>query len=280
MMASMTASAVHSALAAEPAQTAAQAEFMFAEAAKQSGARTAFLNWFANDGVMCTPAVENALETVAKWPEAKDSLEWYPSQSYTASSNDMGYTMGPWTYRSADGKQEVFGTVLSVWRKQPDHSWRVVLDCGVHHPKPASVPKPLDLTTQLPAAQPESPFAEWIEPVARAESMFADAVAKSGLPTALKAFAVDDVRVLYVGAQTAETLSAASALLTEKPVGKTFQHVYTNQSRDGSLGYAWGYVGNSKAANATAAYVNVWRKSSRSKPWKIVAQTYQPLPQK
>jgi ketosteroid isomerase-like protein len=286
------------AFAGQPLQSAAKAEYLFAKAAQTQGTRTAFLNWFANEGVMCAPSVVNAIETVAKWPESKDSLVWYPSLSYTASSDDMGYTIGPWTLRAVEGQKDVYGTVLSVWRKQPDNSWRVVMDCGVNHPRPAVMPKALDVqgapggetgdaspaasassTTAADSTASRPSVAEWIEPVARAETQFAEAVFKSGLPAALREFAAPDVRVLYTGVQTAETLTEASALLAQKPVGKTFQHVFTNQAHDGSLGYAWGYVGNAKAAKPTAVYVNVWRKMSASASWKLVAQTYHPLPE-
>jgi len=260
-------------------RSAAEAEYAFAQAAEQIGTRAAFLQWFADDGVMCTPQPANAIETVTQWPESKDTLVWYPSQSYTAGSNDLGYTLGPWTYRSADGKQEVDGTVLSVWRKLPSGAWRVVMDCGVPHAKPASLPKGIDLANaeNIVGKVETSPVAEWTTPVAAAEEQFAMSVAKSGLPATLQRFATADVRVLYTGAQTAESLEAASALLTQHVVGKTFRHVFTNQSADGSLGYAWGYVGNSKAAKPTAIYVSVWRKFKASAPWQLVAQTYQPL---
>jgi hypothetical protein len=259
--------------------TAAAAEYAFARTAEKMGTRASFLQWFANDGVMCSPSVVPAIETITKWPASKDSLKWYPSRSYTASSNDLGYTMGPWTYSSADGKVVKAGTVLSVWRKQPNGDWRVVMDCGVPHAKPAALPKGLDEHAPPAAAvASDQPLTEWYETVARAEQQFAEAAARDGAAAALKQFATPDVHVLYSGVPPTETLAASSKLLADKQVNKTFQHVYTNQSRDGSLGYAWGYIGNSKAAKPSAVYVNVWRKEKAAEPWKIVALTYQPLP--
>src|SRR5262249_11167482 len=106
-----SAAAVPPGTEAEPA-TVLDAEYAFASAAKPLGVRGAFLKYLANDSIICSPAPVNGVVSTAAGKPNADTLEWYPSHSQTAGSGDLGYTLGPWTYRTADGKAEVHGTFL------------------------------------------------------------------------------------------------------------------------------------------------------------------------
>jgi ketosteroid isomerase-like protein len=66
-------------------------------------------------------------------------LHWTPSESQVA--GDMGYTWGH--YELAIGAMKRTGRYVTVWRRQADGSWKVVLDVGQPDPpKPASAPAP------------------------------------------------------------------------------------------------------------------------------------------
>jgi ketosteroid isomerase-like protein len=186
----------------------------------------------------------------------------------------MGYTTGPWKYRSADGKAAAQGTFLSVWRKQPDGAWRVVLDCGVNHPKPEVVPpamKPSAVSAQAKTA------AAWREPIGTVEARFT-AAATADSKAALKSFGAADVRVMARGVPVAVGIEAGQSLLAGQKLGTVWGHTFAAQSEDGTLGYAWGYIGDEKSETPTAAYVNVWQRASATAPWKIVAQSLQVIP--
>jgi hypothetical protein len=192
----------------------------------------------------------------------------------------MGYTTGPWTYRTVDGKTEVNGTFLSVWRKQPDNTWRVVVDCGVSHAKP-QVP-PVGLKTSKPAAttasKPTSP-ANWRDPVAAADVRFTGDASRRGA-NALRKFGAPDVRVMARDASVAVGVDAGEALLAAQKPGATWQHVFAGQSEDGTLGYTWGYIGDAQSETPAAAYVNIWERTNAKASWQIVALSLQLLPKK
>ena len=214
-----------------------------------------------------------------------DALLWYPTHSQTADSGDLGYTTGPWTFRSADGKTEAFGTFLSVWRKQPDGVWRVVVDCGISHPKFAVAPVGLNVPAASGNASPSSAASaspapgSWKDPVAAAEARFT-AAAAGGASEAFKEFSAPDARVLIRGSVPAVGAEPGAALLSTQKLGATWQHVFASESRDGMLGYGWGYIGDAQADKPGAVYINIWHKSKPGAPWQIVAQSLQMLPQK
>jgi len=252
-----------------------QAEYAFAASAKPLGVRGAFLKWLAPDSVICNPAPVNGIAAnTASEPNA-DTLEWYPTHSHTAGSDDLGYTTGPWTYRTADGKTEAHGTFLSVWRKQPNKTWRVVLDCGVTHAKPAIAPKALEPVL----ASTATVATIWRDPIGSVEARFT-AAATADSKAALKSFAAPDVRVMARGVPVAVGIDAGVSLLTTQKIGSVWGHVFAAQSQDGTLGYTWGYIGDAQAEAPTAAYVNIWQRANAKAPWKIVAQSLQVLPPK
>lgn len=272
---------VATAAESEP-RTVVDAEYAFAGAAKPLGVRGAFLKYLASDSIICSPVPVNGIASTAAGKPNKDSLDWYPTYSQTAGSADLGYTTGPWTYRSADGKGEAHGTFLSVWRKQPDNTWKVVLDCGISHKKFDAPPQGLKTSApgvaQGAAADAES-VSNWKDPVAAAESRFTSAAAR-GAAAAFKQFASADARVLVSGSQPAVGPAAGESLVAAQKLGSTWQQVFASESRDGTLGYAWGYVGEPGAEKPIAVYVNIWRRTKAGAPWQIAAQSLQLLPTK
>jgi ketosteroid isomerase-like protein len=67
-------------------------------------------------------------------------LKWHPNQVYVSSSADLGYSIGEYQRvgkDSAGNPTTATGNYVSIWRKQPDGKWKIVLDIG----SPAT-PKP------------------------------------------------------------------------------------------------------------------------------------------
>jgi ketosteroid isomerase-like protein len=61
------------------------------------------------------------------------TLSWTPLNGQVVGAGDVGYTTGRSVYRQkgADGRiTERRGQYITVWRKQPDGSWKVVFDTG------------------------------------------------------------------------------------------------------------------------------------------------------
>jgi len=62
-----------------------------------------------------------------------------PFHADIAASGDLGYTLGTYELRAKDeaGKATVaYGKYCSVWKKQPDGSWKWVVDVGTSSPEP------------------------------------------------------------------------------------------------------------------------------------------------
>lgn len=105
----------------------------------------AFAEWFAEDGVAlgngAAPLVGKvAIAKSANWDPKAYQLTWTPTDAQMGPSGDMGYTWGHFEGHSKDANGNpvtITGRYITIWRKQPDGSWKVVLDAGANEPAAA-----------------------------------------------------------------------------------------------------------------------------------------------
>lgn len=104
-----------------------------------------FASWFAEDGVVLSNGKapvsgRAAIAQSANWDPKAYQLTWTPTDAQMGPSGDMGYTWGHFEGRSIDANGNpvtTTGRYITVWKKQPDGSWKVELDAGANEP-PAS----------------------------------------------------------------------------------------------------------------------------------------------
>jgi ketosteroid isomerase-like protein len=108
----------------------------FSAMSVKEGMFKAFLSYIAEDGVMLRnnsyPA--KGKETLAKRFEGKTDttfiLSWEPLYERISESGDLGYTYGLHTNTDKITGEISRGTYVTIWLKQPDDSWKFVLDTG------------------------------------------------------------------------------------------------------------------------------------------------------
>lgn len=105
-----------------------------------SGGGKAFATWFAPDAVTLNngqPAVQGRtnIAATATWAPADYQLTWSPQGAAMGPSNDMGYTWGSYEGRSKDKNGQpvtTSGRYITIWRKQPDGSWKIALEASAN----------------------------------------------------------------------------------------------------------------------------------------------------
>jgi ketosteroid isomerase-like protein len=68
------------------------------------------------------------------------TISWKPLRAVIAASGDLGFTVGSYevTRDSGQGKKAAgSGKYITIWRKQPDGTWKVTFDSGVQDALPA-----------------------------------------------------------------------------------------------------------------------------------------------
>ena len=105
----------------------------------------AFAEWFAEDGVAlgngAVPLVGRvAIAKSANWDPKVYQLTWTSTDAQMGPSGDEGYTWGHFEGHSKDANSNpvtITGRYITIWRKQPDGNWKVVLDAGSNEPAAA-----------------------------------------------------------------------------------------------------------------------------------------------
>jgi ketosteroid isomerase-like protein len=136
-----TASLAKKEKSAQGSELLVQLEAQFAADVAQHG-HAAFLTHFADDGVEVVDGggLDN-LEAMRKqppWPEGT-SLTWTPVKAEMAASGDLGYTYGTYVFTAKNKEGKLvpsYGKYTSIWRKQKDGQWKVVVDMGNSSPEP------------------------------------------------------------------------------------------------------------------------------------------------
>ena len=101
------------------------------------GGADAWATWFAEDGAMIREGVGEVRgraairESVAYLDRPGVALSWEPDRADLATSGDLGWTTGRYTFRATPDSPPSRGRYVSIWTKEPDGSWKVVMDLGV-----------------------------------------------------------------------------------------------------------------------------------------------------
>jgi len=115
-------------------------------AAVAEGGTEAWVSWFATDGAQIVPNAgeirgsEAIRELMTSLDDPANELTWEPLRADIAASGDLGWTTGSYvsTTTLPDGtKSEREGRYVTIWRRQVDGSWKVVMDLGNPTERPA-----------------------------------------------------------------------------------------------------------------------------------------------
>jgi hypothetical protein len=127
-------------------QRMAATERAFAAATLEIGVRDAFLTFFAPDSLQIQPG---AAGSPARLRDARPALAagakprlplaaeliWNPYTGMVSGDGTFGWLTGPFVSRDrASGNLTLRGAYFSVWKLQPDGTWRVWLDEGCDLP--------------------------------------------------------------------------------------------------------------------------------------------------
>jgi ketosteroid isomerase-like protein len=120
------------------AETLKQLEGEFMKAAAEKGSQ-GYMSYYADNSVEVPnggPLIQGKVE-IAKGmgflDDKNNQLLWTPVGADISASGDLGYTYGTFEFHSKnkDGKPVVdYGKYTSIWKKQKDGSWKIVLDMG------------------------------------------------------------------------------------------------------------------------------------------------------
>jgi ketosteroid isomerase-like protein len=110
-----------------------EAEQNFAKASVMFGRNAAFVENFAEESIIFTDKWITSGKQFSKERKAAPFiLKWEPEYMDIADSRDFGISTGPWELQEyRPGTPPLFtGYFLTVWKRELDGTWKVILDGG------------------------------------------------------------------------------------------------------------------------------------------------------
>ena len=269
-------------LGAESLSRAAQGivdtERAFARLARESNTREAFLTYLTDESLTFGQGPHKGKARTRERPVDDELLEWEPAFVDVAASGDFGYDLGPWKFRPHRTAAEpiAWGTFVTVWKKQPDNTWRVALDLGTsHRPESArSVVTPASSAIdpkQIPVLAKSDFHAELLA----AERTFISRFAQTGTDAYASVFS-SEARLYRPGLIPACTPDAISSTFKTVPAGarSTYELLDGEIASSGDLGYVYGWVTTETAAKEKietkrSNYLRIWKREN-GREWKLV----------
>jgi ketosteroid isomerase-like protein len=231
------------------------AERAFAARGAEIGWLPAFREYTAPDGMVGN--FENAPQSLAATPDdGARNLFWWPAYAGIARSGDLGFTTGPF---SVDDARTPQGQYFTVWRRQPDGSWKWIWDGGPG-------PRPDALNHGINAAElPTLPVAAGGVGAAAAEQVRA---IETGHATAggLASYLAEDAQV-FRATRPLGNAPAENFIFPSPETAYTIRRVETSQA--GDLAFTLGEARFTfNGQERQGQYARIWQYQPEG--WRIV----------
>jgi len=265
-----------------------ETERAFAARALVVGWKQAFLEYFSYTAVgFAEGRPGNAREQVAKNPDPPKDLQliWEPRYGDSAASGELGYLTGPVKniLPSRNKGQPRHANYFSIWKREPDGSFKVVMDVGIQTPGP--VPYAAGFTRAPHANRFTGDYDDTTPPLGTADGLLNSSL-RSDQARAYRSRLADGVRFHRENRLPIVGPTAVLQYLATQPSYSNVEARFAEAARSGDLGYTWGTysiaprrvtaaAGAAKTLDAQVGfYVRVWVRE-RNGQWKVAVDVLQ-----
>lgn len=111
------------------------ADRAFSKMSEEKGMKTAFLEYIDSNGVLLRPnqlpiVGADAIDYLIQQNDSAYTLKWEPRNGTVARSGELGYTYGIYALKPNEKDTIIYGTYVSIWKKDSKGDWKYVLDSG------------------------------------------------------------------------------------------------------------------------------------------------------
>jgi ketosteroid isomerase-like protein len=265
-----------------------ETERKFAARALEVGWKQAFLEYFSYTAIgFAEGRPGNAREQVAKNADPPKDLQliWEPRYGDSAASGELGYLTGPVKniLPSRNKGQPRHSNYFSIWKREQDGSFKVVMDVGIQTPGP--VPYAAGFTRAPHANRFTGDYDDTTPPLGTADGLLNSAL-RSSQVRAYRSRLADGVRFHRNNLLPVVGPTAVLQWLPSQPSYSNVEARYAEAARSGDLGYTWGtYSIAPRRVTATGGaaktldvqvgfYVRVWVRE-RNGQWKVAVDVLQ-----
>jgi hypothetical protein len=268
-------------------QQLAEAERAFVRRAQEVAAAQAFSEFFAADAVSIREtgplSAQDDLRDRPRPARNPDALFWWePRYGDVAASGELGWLTGP-VQSTRDRAREPIrhGNYASIWKRQADGQFKIVMDIGID--TPGEVRFPPGFTAADVRQRYSTPQ---IGPLAMSSLLAADQrlmrVARSSVADAYRPVLTSSSRLHRSGHLPWLGADAVLAWLRTRPHLETGETMYVETAKSADFGYTWGSFTEASVAGSTQGngyYARVWTRD-RGGDWKLALDVAHVFPPK
>lgn len=264
---------------ADPTSSLVDTELDFAYVADHLGMNAAFQKFLDKDSILFRPHPIDGLKATADRDDDPLPMSWHPTRAGVSGAGDLGYTTGPYELRLDDsGEPPLYGYFVTVWKRQGDGGWKILIDLGTENPPNESCHESPDFTRRATSAAAEDAGTTGPGELLGLDASLSVLAATDGLPAAFDGYLADDARVYRDGACPAEGRSAAQALLQAQAATVRWVPIDAIVANSGDLGYSYGSyerLDDSSGRPERGYYVRVWRREAGD--WMLALDVTSPV---
>ncbi len=263
-----------------------ETEREFARYSVAHGQPEAWIEYFTDDGVVFQPGPVNVKTVMRQFlptpNPAPNSIDWVPMRGDVSTAGDLGYNIGPWKITDHTKKEtDAYGYFFSVWKKQPNGKWRVVVDFGIRVPEANADHELKAPFTPVSAASGKSP-ATLSQEAARGWLIQLDSkFEKTGEAKLVDAYlaSVDDEVTVLRSRIPPGGKDILRSVFSGVNAGLKLTPLKADVADSGDLGYTYGEyeLRDNDTLKEKGYYAHMWKRDAKG-DWKIVVSNFKPLP--
>jgi ketosteroid isomerase-like protein len=241
-----------------------QAEKNFAKTALVANTKEAFVKFIDTAGIVFEKGNPvNGFELYTKSERRPGILTWEPEYAEITSSNDFGYTTGPWKYYANTLKDDPLakGHFITVWHLNNNGEWKFLIDLGINYNLQGKE-RPLKKVK----AEKKELKDDFQQSLKEAEEKFIQLYKAQG-KQAYGSFLSSNSRLNYAGYLPALNSTQRRALIDSLPVNIGYTIVGLGSSAKNDLGYVYG---TADINDKHEGYLRIWRREKDG--WKIAVE--------
>jgi ketosteroid isomerase-like protein len=112
-----------------------EADRGFSSLSQKEGLRKAYAEYIDGDGVLLRPGSMplvggDAMDFITQSNDTSFAMTWEPKDAALAASGDLGYTFGVYSLKQNGADTVVYGSYVTIWKRQANGKWKFVLQSG------------------------------------------------------------------------------------------------------------------------------------------------------